>query len=35
VYVTLCIAVSLLVYLFFLKNKSDTYLDHEQGSAYR
>ncbi|GCB00594.1 MFS transporter [Mycolicibacterium sp. NCC-Tsukiji] len=35
VYVTVCIAVSLLVYLFFLKNKSDTYLDHEQGSAYR
>ncbi|MFL0241732.1 MFS transporter [Mycobacterium sp. SMC-17] len=35
VYVTVCIAASLLVYLFFLKNKSDTYLDHEQGSAYR
>ncbi|MFL0172359.1 MULTISPECIES: MFS transporter [Mycobacteriaceae] len=35
VYVTVCIAVSLLVYLFFLKNKSDTYLDREQGSAYR
>ena len=35
VYVTACIAVSLLVYLFVLKNKSDTYLDHEQGSAYR
>lgn len=34
-YVTVCIAVSLLVYLFFLKNKSDTYLDREQGSAYR
>ncbi|BBX83334.1 MFS transporter [Mycolicibacterium aubagnense] len=35
VYVTVCIALSLLVYLFCLKNKSDTYLDHEQGSAYR
>lgn len=35
VYVTACIAASLLVYLFFLKNKSDTYLDREQGSAYR
>ncbi|SEB13829.1 MULTISPECIES: MFS transporter [unclassified Mycobacterium] len=35
VYVTVCIAASLLVYLFFLKNKSDTYLDREQGSAYR
>lgn len=35
VYVTVSIGVSLLVYLFFLKNKSDTYLDHEQGSAYR
>ncbi|BBZ53086.1 MULTISPECIES: MFS transporter [Mycobacteriaceae] len=34
-YVTVCIAASLLVYLFFLKNKSDTYLDREQGSAYR
>ncbi|MUL45418.1 MFS transporter [Mycobacterium sp. CBMA293] len=35
VYVTACIAVSLLVYLFALKNKTDTYLDREQGSAYR
>ena len=34
-YVTVCIAASLLVYLFFLKNKSETYLDREQGSAYR
>ena len=34
VYVTACIAVSLLVYLFALKNKTDTYLDREQGSAY-
>jgi MFS transporter, MHS family, alpha-ketoglutarate permease len=33
-YVTVCIAISLVVYLFFLKNKSDTYLDHEQGSAF-
>jgi len=34
-YVTVCIAVSLVVYLFFLKNKSETYLDREQGSAYQ
>lgn len=34
-YVTVCIAVSLVVYLFFLKNKSDTYLDRERGSAFR
>jgi MHS family alpha-ketoglutarate permease-like MFS transporter len=33
-YVTVCIAVSLVVYLFFLKNKADTYLDREQGSAF-
>ncbi|ORA61185.1 MFS transporter [Mycobacteroides franklinii] len=33
-YVTVCIAISLLVYLVFLKNKSDTYLDREQGSAF-
>ncbi|OBI72006.1 MFS transporter [Mycobacterium sp. E740] len=33
-YVTVCIAVSLVVYLFFLKNKSETYLDREQGSAF-
>ena len=33
-YVTVCIAISLVVYLFFLKNKSDTYLDREQGSAF-
>ena len=26
---TACIAVSLVVYLFFLKNKADTYLDRE------
>ena len=34
-YVTACIAVSLVVYVFFLKNKSETYLDREQGSAFR
>ena len=34
-YVTVCIAVSLVVYLFFIKNKSETYLDREQGSAFR
>lgn len=33
-YVTVCIALSLLVYLFFLKNKSETYLDQEKGSAF-
>jgi MFS transporter, MHS family, alpha-ketoglutarate permease len=33
-YVTVCIAVSLVVYLFFLKNKSETYLDREQGAAF-
>lgn len=33
-YVTVCIAISLVVYVFFLKNKSDTYLDREQGSAF-
>lgn len=33
-YVTVCIAISLVVYLFFLKNKSDTHLDREQGSAF-
>lgn len=34
-YVTVCIAVSLLVYIFFIRNKTDTYLDREQGSAFR
>ena len=34
-YVTVCIAVSLIVYVFFIKNKADTYLDREQGSAFR
>ncbi|GAS94588.1 dicarboxylic acid transport integral membrane protein kgtP [Mycolicibacterium canariasense] len=33
-YVTVCIAVSLLVYVFFLKNKASTYLDREQGDAF-
>lgn len=33
-YVTACIAVSLAVYLFALKNKADTHLDREQGSAF-
>ena len=33
-YVTVCIAVSLAVYLFCLKNKADTYLDREQGPAF-
>lgn len=33
-YVTVCIAISLVVYLLFLKNKSQTYLDREQGSAF-
>jgi MFS transporter, MHS family, alpha-ketoglutarate permease len=27
--------VSLVVYVFFLKNKSETYLDREQGAAFR
>ena len=34
-YVTVCIALSLVVYLFFLKNKSSTYLDREKGEAFR
>lgn len=34
-YVTACIAVSLIVYLFFIKNKAPTYLDREQGAAFR
>ncbi|MDO3129230.1 MFS transporter [Mycobacteroides abscessus subsp. bolletii] len=33
-YVTVCIAISLVVYLLFLENKSQTYLDREQGSAF-
>ncbi|KBS54670.1 MFS transporter, MHS family, alpha-ketoglutarate permease [Mycobacterium tuberculosis XTB13-253] len=33
-YVTACIAVSLIVYVFFIKNKADTYLDREQGFAF-
>lgn len=34
-YVTACIAVSLVVYVFFLKNKGETHLDREQGPAFR
>jgi MHS family alpha-ketoglutarate permease-like MFS transporter len=34
VYVTVCIAVSLVVYVFFLRNKGETYLDRERGSAF-
>ena len=33
-YVTACIAMSLIVYLFFIKNKAATYLDREQGAAF-
>jgi MHS family alpha-ketoglutarate permease-like MFS transporter len=33
-YVTVVIAVSLLVYVFGLKNKGETVLDREQGSAW-
>jgi MHS family alpha-ketoglutarate permease-like MFS transporter len=33
-YVTVCIAVSLVVYVFFLKNKATTFLDREQGDAF-
>lgn len=33
-YVTVCIAISLAVYLFCLKNKANTYLDREQGPAF-
>ncbi|OBF91116.1 alpha-ketoglutarate transporter [Mycobacterium sp. 852002-51152_SCH6134967] len=33
-YVTVCIAISLVVYLFFLKNKSETFLDRERGAAF-
>lgn len=34
IYVTACIAISLFVYAFVLKNKAETDLDREQGSAY-
>lgn len=34
-YVTVCIAISLAVYVFALKNKAATPLDAEQGSAFR
>jgi len=33
-YVTVCIAISLIVYVVFLKNKAATYLDRERGSAF-
>ncbi|BBX88558.1 MFS transporter [Mycolicibacterium boenickei] len=33
-YVTVCIALSLWVYLAFLKNKAETYLDREKGAAF-
>jgi MHS family alpha-ketoglutarate permease-like MFS transporter len=33
-YVTVCIAISLVVYVFFLKNKASTYLDRERGDAF-
>ncbi len=33
-YVTVCIALSLVVYLFFLKNKAVTHLDREKGEAF-
>ncbi|MGC5027540.1 MULTISPECIES: MFS transporter [unclassified Tsukamurella] len=33
-YVTITIAISLFVYIFFLHNKSETYLDRERGSAW-
>ncbi len=33
-YVTVCIAISLAVYVFALKNKAETVLDVEQGSAF-
>jgi MHS family alpha-ketoglutarate permease-like MFS transporter len=34
VYVTVIIAVSLVVYIFFLRNRAVTALDREQGNAY-
>ncbi|KXP09922.1 alpha-ketoglutarate transporter [Tsukamurella pulmonis] len=33
-YVTITIGISLFVYIFFLHNKSETYLDRERGSAF-
>ena len=35
VYVTAVIAVSLVVYVFFMKNRAVTALDREQGTAWR
>ena len=34
-YVTVCVAISLVVYVFFLTNKGDTHLDAEQGHSFR
>ncbi|GAC1605225.1 MAG: hypothetical protein NVS3B6_17480 [Pseudarthrobacter sp.] len=34
-YVTVAIAISLVVYIFALKNKKATHLDHEQGHAWK
>lgn len=33
-YVTACLTVSLVVYIFFLRNRDETYLDREQGHAF-
>lgn len=33
-YVTVCVAISLVVYVFFLRNKSETHLDRERGAAF-
>lgn len=33
-YVTVCVVISLVVYLFFVKNKASTYLDRERGEAF-
>ena len=35
IYVTVCIAISLICYSVFLKNKAETHLDREQGHAYQ
>lgn len=33
-YVTVCVAISLVVYVFFLRNKAETHLDRERGAAF-
>ncbi|AKK03709.1 Sugar (and other) transporter [Corynebacterium epidermidicanis] len=33
-YITCGVFISLMVYIFWLKNKSETHLDREQGAAY-